>query len=355
MKENIKIAFILPSLSNRGPIVFTNYLINSLKDKVDLVDVYYFDNLKEIEFNCRCEKINSIKDVKLENYDLIQTTMFRPDVLMALNKAIYKNKSIIVSGIHNYINEDMNYNYGKFKGFIISKLWLKFLKQVDGVIYSSNEMINYYKRDLGKIPYKKISYGISELEYKDIALDYEKEIKELKDKKYKIIGAVGLLIKRKGFHQIIKALIEVKDHALVIIGSGPEELELKKLVVKYKLQNRVIFTGFQQHSKEYYKYFDLYCLCSYSEGFGLAMLEALSAKIPLVCSNLEIYNEYFTSKDVGLFELDDIPSLISQINRINKSYDDFSYSSYRLFKLFFDVEKMANEHIRFYLELIKEK
>ena len=352
MKENIRIAFILPSLANRGPIVFTHYLIEALNKKVNLIDVYYFDDLKEIEFSCKCVKINKISDIKFDKYDVVQSTMFRPDVFLALYKLTHKNNTVIISGIHNYIKEDMRFNYGKVKGFFISKIWIGFLKLFNGVIYSSNEMIHYYNKYLKKIEYKKVSYGISEIEYKNITLDYEDEIKKLKSK-YKIIGAVGLLIKRKGFHQIIKALSEIEDHALVIIGSGPEELELKKMVIEYSLEDRVIFTGFQQNSKDYYKYFDLYCLCSYSEGFGLAMLEALSVKIPLICSDLEIYNEYFTSKDVGLFEVDNIPSLVEQINRVNKSYSDFSRSSYKLYKSFFDIEKMASEHIIFYKELIK--
>lgn len=356
MKEKIKIAFILPSLANRGPIVFTKYLVDSLTEKVDLVDIYHFDNINEIEFKCNSYNVKSIKDINLFKYDIVQTTMFRPDVYLALSQKVKKSNRnpIIISGIHNYINEDMKYNYGYLKGLIISKIWLLFLKLFDGVVYSSDEMVNYYSKKIGKIPYKRISYGINEISYKQISLDYERDILDLKENNYKIIGAVGLLIKRKGFHQIIEALKDIKDHALVLIGSGPEEAMLKKLVEESGLTDRVVFTGFQQNSKEYYKYFDIYCLCSYSEGFGLAMLEALSAKIPLVCSNLDIYNEYFFQEDVGLFEVDNIDSLILQIDRINKDDSHFSESSYRLFKKHFDVDKMAYEHVCFYKELLEE-
>ncbi|HIF9150947.1 TPA: glycosyltransferase family 4 protein [Photobacterium damselae] len=357
MKENLKIAFVLPSLANRGPIVFTKYLVDNLVELVDLVDIYYLDDLVDISFNCNMYKINNIKNIDFCKYDIIQTTMFRPDLYISLYKKTKRKDRfpIIISGLHNYINEDMKFNYGAIKGFCISKVWLYILKLFDGVVYSSNEMVNYYSDYLKDVPHKKIPYGINEISYENTSLEYEYEIQRLKNNNYKIIGAVGLLIKRKGFHQIIEALRFIDDHALVIIGSGPEELALKNLAKEYNLSDRVIFTGFQQNSKEYYKFFDIYCLCSYSEGFGLAMLEALSARIPLICSNLDIYNEYFCKKDVGLFEVDNINSLVSEINRVNGNYSNFSSASYKLFKRFFDVRQMSYEHVGFYKKLLNKK
>lgn len=38
--------------------------------------------------------------------------------------------------------------------------------------------------------------------------------------------------------------------------------------------DRFILLGFKDNSIDYYKYFDIYAMTSYSEGFGLAMLES---------------------------------------------------------------------------------
>jgi len=40
----MKIAFVLPSLANKGPNVFTKYLIEGLENKVDYIEVFYFKN-----------------------------------------------------------------------------------------------------------------------------------------------------------------------------------------------------------------------------------------------------------------------------------------------------------------------
>ena len=48
-KNNLKIAFILPSLEFKGPIIFTKYLIEGIKSKVACLEVFYFRNSKKID------------------------------------------------------------------------------------------------------------------------------------------------------------------------------------------------------------------------------------------------------------------------------------------------------------------
>ncbi|MCE9686734.1 glycosyltransferase family 4 protein [Shewanella sp. AS16] len=351
MKRKLKAAFILPSLANRGPVVFTAYLVNELVKLIDLVDVYYFDDIREVQFDCDSYKIKSISDIDYGKYNIVQTTMFRPDVYLALNKNRLCQGAILISGMHNYILEDMQYNYGKVKGYIISTLWMLMLKRFDALVYSSNEMVNYYSCFLGQKRYSKIPYGIGRFEFSNVELEFENEIKSLSSR-YTILGAVGLLIKRKGFHQLIESLKYLSDCALILIGDGPEKESLMNLALAEGVSERIIFTGFQNNSKEYYKYLDIYCMSSYSEGFGLAMLEALSCKIPLICSNLNIYKEFFNNRDVGIFSLDNIDSLVGAVVKVKSDLALFSRSSFELFEKNFEVNVMAKKHLDFYNELL---
>lgn len=41
----MRIAYILPSLVNTGPIIVVNNVVKNLIDKVDLIDIYYFDEV----------------------------------------------------------------------------------------------------------------------------------------------------------------------------------------------------------------------------------------------------------------------------------------------------------------------
>ena len=354
MINNIRIAFILPSLANRGPIVFTRYLIEQLIYRVTTVDVYYFDDIVDIDFPCVCHRINFLEKIDFSRYDIIHSTMFRPDLYVVLHKKSITNANCkVISGLHNYINSDMVFNYGKIKGTLISKIWFSLLKKFDSRIYSSKDMESFYCKKIGKKSDAVIPYGISKVEYNNkLDLPKQSQILKIKQAGYKIVGAVGLLIYRKGYHQLISALVELKDYALLLVGDGPELSTLMQQAKDLGVAERVIFVGFYDASAQYYKYMDIYCLCSYSEGFGLAMLEALSAALPLACSNLPIYDDYFTSENVAFFTPDNIGELISAIRYLTVNMSIFKQCSKDLFDDFFDSKIMADRHVSHYLKCI---
>ncbi|MGJ0577777.1 glycosyltransferase [Xenorhabdus bovienii] len=357
MKKDLKVAFILPSLANRGPIIFTRYLVSQLKNMISYVKVYYFDDIVEVDFTCETQRISFWEKIDFSTYDIIHSTMFRPDLYVIKNKRkISNNNCVTICGLHNYIKEDMIFSYGKLKGKTISIIWNYFLKHFDFHIYSSKHMEEYYKKHTKKNTGIIIPYGINKVEFiHDLQLPFIKKIIELKKNEYKIIGAVGLLIHRKGFHQILLALVTLKKHAVVLIGDGPEKEILKNLAEKLGISDRVIFTGFYENSSQYYKYIDLYCLSSYSEGFGLAMLESLSVGIPLICSRLPIYSNFFSDDDVGFFTPNNINELIQKIDIVTRNADEFKKSSNYLFEKHFNSNTMAAKHANFYTIVSNKK
>lgn len=101
---------------------------------------------------------------------------------------------------------------------------------------------------------------------------------------------VGNLIKRKGLENVIKALGIVQNNyglqvSLDIVGGGPREKILKKLVKKLKLKD-VIFYGAQNNDNilPFYKKSDLLIFPSLKEIFGLVMVEAAVAGLPIIAS-----------------------------------------------------------------------
>ncbi len=98
---------------------------------------------------------------------------------------------------------------------------------------------------------------------------------------------VGQLIKRKGIYQLLKALSELHDPnvGLLIVGSGPQERELKEFCKDQNLEN-VYFDGFQQQEAllRYYALADVLILPSFKEVWGLVINEALASGIYVLCS-----------------------------------------------------------------------
>jgi len=107
---------------------------------------------------------------------------------------------------------------------------------------------------------------------------------------------VGRLVERKGIKYLIKAFAEVRNeipHKLVIIGDGPERLELEKLVDLLDLRSRVCFTGWisTNEKQQYYEKCSFFVLPAVYdkhgdiEGLGVVMIEAMSCGKPIIASN----------------------------------------------------------------------
>lgn len=347
----MKIAFILPSLDYKGPIVAAKNLIKSLQNDVDYIEVFYFNDIINLDLGVKTTKISFLNKVNLDKFDIINSYMAKSDLYTAI---FFKNDNRVVTTMHNYFEKDLDLLYGNVKSFIYKNLWKYALKNKKNIIVSSNDMLNYYKNLLGdSICYHRIEYGVEKKEICDIKVEHKELLSHMKEK-YTILGSVGLLIKRKGYHQLIKFLSENKNYAVVIVGDGIERVNLMNEAKKYNVESRFIILGFQNNPTNYYKYFDIYMMTSYSEGCSLAMLEALSQSLPLVCSDISNHRACFSEKEVGFFELDNIKSLEEAILKVEKNIEYYKKAAYNLYKEKFSLDVMRDRHIELYKRIINE-
>jgi len=96
-----------------------------------------------------------------------------------------------------------------------------------------------------------------------------------------VVMTVARLETVKGIKYLIRA---VKDFHLLIIGDGSERKNLENLVKGLSFGNQVKFLGPipNEQLPEYLPAADCFCLPSLREGFGIAILEAQAAGIPVV-------------------------------------------------------------------------
>ncbi len=97
---------------------------------------------------------------------------------------------------------------------------------------------------------------------------------------------VGRLAPIKQIGEIIRAfaplVYEGQKVRLVIVGEGKEEGRLRALAHELGLDKRVEFVGWQDNLVEYYRSADCFVQNSKEEGYGLALLEALSCRLPVI-------------------------------------------------------------------------
>ena len=126
-----------------------------------------------------------------------------------------------------------------------------------------------------------------------------------------IVLFVGNLIKRKNVDSLLEAKkIANSDYYLVIVGDGPLFKKLNKKVDEENIHD-VIFTGSRDDVENIIPSCDVLILPSFSESFGLVLIEALACGKPVIGSNVGGITEIITD-DVGLFVN---PNKVSSIAR----------------------------------------
>lgn len=341
----MKIAIILPKLVNQGPIIVAKDIVDNIKRHIELVDVYYFDDVVvEVDFDCNVYKINLFDKIDFNKYDVIHSHMLRPDFYVWLHRS-KKDSPLFLSTLHQNIYDNLKGNYNSVIAILFEKIWLYFLRKQDFIVVLTDVMKNFYI-EKSQLKIRTIYNGRNLLGNSNQLINKEDLDKIIQLKlNYKIVGSHCLLTKRKGIHQIIESLPFLEDFAFVILGDGQEINRLKKLAKNLGVLERCYFVGYRINAVDYLKYFDVYIMSSYSEGFPLGLLEAGLSQLPIVCSDIPIFRELFTSSEVCFFEPNNIKGLVDSINYCFNNKEQFSYSIYHLIKQKYSVSKMADDYL----------
>lgn len=341
----MKIAYILPSLSNTGPTIVINTLVNNLIDKVERIDVFYFDEVSSIYFPCSTSKIDFNIPIDFDTYDVIHSSMYRPDKYVAKWKGNIK-KAKLITTIHQDIFQNLRYNYGYFIAFIFTNVWRKHLKKFDKLVLISNTLLKQYS----KLYDSQVIYnGVDiKLDYSTRRKDVVEKINNFKKDNRKIIGTYASINKGKGLDQLIKLLEFRKDFGLMIIGDGKEKDRLRKDVYKRGLENRVLFLPYLKYPYNYLENVDLYVMPSRNEGFGLAMIEAVLAGKPILCSDIPVFREIFDDSQAVFFKLEDIQSLDYSVDKAFSMRDILIKNSYQKVSNNFTANIMAIKYLNLY-------
>ena len=104
----------------------------------------------------------------------------------------------------------------------------------------------------------------------------------------RVVGNVAALVGHKDHMNLIGAaaivLKDFPDAFFVILGEGPLRAELESYARSLGIQDRVILPGFRGDVPQCMVEFEVFCMSSWGEGMGSAVLEAMAMRLPVVAT-----------------------------------------------------------------------
>lgn len=161
---------------------------------------------------------------------------------------------------------------------------------VDRIIAVSEFVKSYIIKNSGARPENiKVLYNSIDTDYFNsvdtaLVLNKQRELNIQPDEK--VILTVGRNVPEKCQVNAIEAikLLSLKKHALklIIAGSGPLRKELEAYSQRLEVRDAVIFLAPQRDIRALFQMCDVFIFTSIYEGFGMAQIEAMAMRRPIV-------------------------------------------------------------------------
>lgn len=291
-----------------------------------------------------------------KEYDVIQ--IHHPDPMAFLALFIVRPScKIVVQWQSDIVRQEKT-----LKLFLPLQNWV--LNRADAIIAASTA---YAEHSPYLIPHLEkteiIPIGISE----DELQSDEKNTKQIRERYQdkKIVLAFGRLVTYKGFEYLVEAAQYLSDDYVILIGGGgPEEKNLKELIDRYLLNDKVYLLG-NVDEKEKYDYFQaasLFCLPSVTkaEAYGIVLVEAMAFGKPIVSSRIEESGMIWVNKDrvTGLQvpprSPKELAEAIEEIGNDPQLYQKFSENARKRYQKIFTREIMIDKLDNLYQKILNK-
>lgn len=348
----MNIAFLVPALKNKGPVIVVKDLATYFTQHGHNCTVFYFDEEIELEMPCGVKKISFSDRREWTGFDILHVHCLRPALYVFLNKKQMSGVKII-STLHQPVNyKTHRLVHGRCKSVLLAIIEPFLQNRIECNVVLSQVQYELVKKYIST-QLVVIENGRNVVSGKINNESNLQLIEELKSR-YRIIGVISVVIKRKGIEQVIKALKYLPDYIVVCVGNGLELENLKDLSIKEGVNERCFWFGYQPDAVNYYKYFDVYALTSRSEGFPLSLIEAASQSTSCVLSNIDILSKIIPSDCASFFNLDDINGLVKAIENAYLNRERLQSNLYSYYKDNLTADVMGSKYLQLFNQLLNQ-
>lgn len=334
----MRIAYVVTALTHEGPLNVVRMLIDEMTRRGHQCVLFYLEEREEADdFGCEKKRIGYREEVSLHEYDVVHTHGMKPMGLVALYLLLHKKPehTLFVTTLHSFIGEEFKWRFGRWRGWLLSRCFLRLVNIHDKVITLSDAATEYYARWVSREKLMRCYHG----------MDLRMEAYERRSRQENIVvGTYCALQRIKGLDVLIRAMDYLpENYCLTIVGDGPERRHLHEM--SRHLGQRVTLMAGQPEPYRLLPSFDVFVVSSYSEGFCLSLLEAACYGSEIVCSDIPGMREKFSDDELTYFEAGNAEDLARNIVKaLHGSHGENARRKARQFS----VEKMGEKHEEIY-------
>ncbi len=232
------------------------------------------------------------KILRQECFDVIH--LHEPLMPALCPMVLWHSRAVNVGTFHAYRERFSGYRYGK-------PLLRRFFDRIDGLMAVSQAARDYVHQYFPG-QYTVIPNGIDLARF--AAADLE-PLPQYQDGYHNILF-VGRIEKRKGLEYLLQAFPRVQEACpnsrLIVVGEGRLRAGLQRIAAESGLSD-VVFTGFvpAEELPRYHRTAQVFCVPATGfESFGIALLEAMAAGLPVVASDIVGFRQVVSHGGDGL-------------------------------------------------------
>ena len=255
--------------------------------------------------------------IRGENYDIVHAHLV-PSSFLCEKFRLFLGIRRLITHVHSLYRRHRGYEYQNF-------LERRIYRASDLVVGCSKTVVDGVPT---AVPARVLYNGVDATRFAPAEAEVRKEVRHelgLSEGDF-VVGFTGRLVRVKNPMVLCRAAAKLREKVpslkLLIVGSGTLEAELRGLVHKLGISDRVIFAGYQSAIERYLAAMDVFVIPSDFEGQGISLIEAMACRIPSVVADFEAAPEIITDGVEALqFARGNADSLAEQVLRY---YEDES-------------------------------